>query len=359
MNENTSQPQPDSATNNPDPDQMERELKKQLETAGHDPGPILGKLAYLYSKTKRPELALNCLRRQLELEPDLERKAGCVLAMGGLMEQLNDFPAAIKFYREALSMQPVRNEAWYFIHNNLGFSYNQLGDFANGEKFCRAALQINPCRPNAHKNLGLALAGQGHYRQAASCYVTGTCNHAGDSRSFRHLKELVEQHPELEFELQHQLEHCEKLVEFAARAIDRARAGNPLKVLLGISQSDWLDMYGYMLQAITGRAVGMKLAESLSNFVEMAGAEKFDLGFLAPSPIPVSPAIGRVWTNALLAVKQLHTSQTLAVILVGSGEEVALHEKKGLKAGAAAVLEMSRQTEVLVDTTIRVLSARL
>ena len=46
-----------------------------------------------------------------------------------------------------------------------------LGHFAEGEKFCRAAIEINPSRPNGHKNLGIALAGQGQYREAAGALL--------------------------------------------------------------------------------------------------------------------------------------------------------------------------------------------
>jgi tetratricopeptide (TPR) repeat protein len=108
----------------------------------------------------------------------LEQKAACVLVMGATAEKKQDFEAAVRFYREALAMEPVRNDVWYFIHNNLGYSLNMLGQFAEGEKFCRAAIEINPFRPNGHKNLGIALAGQGRYREAARCFVTATLAHS-------------------------------------------------------------------------------------------------------------------------------------------------------------------------------------
>ncbi len=78
-------------------------------------------LALLYGDTCRYDQALGCLRELMVLEPDLEQKAACVLVMGANAEKQQDFGAAVRFYREALAMEPMRNDVWYFIHNNLGY----------------------------------------------------------------------------------------------------------------------------------------------------------------------------------------------------------------------------------------------
>lgn len=65
---------------------------------------------------------LGCLRELMALEPELEQKAACVLVMGAAAEKKQDFEAAVRFYREALAMEPICNDVWYFIHNNLGYS---------------------------------------------------------------------------------------------------------------------------------------------------------------------------------------------------------------------------------------------
>jgi tetratricopeptide (TPR) repeat protein len=126
---NTPQPSTPSDSAEPDFAQMERMLKAQLDQADKNPRDVLWQLVRLYQATKRPDQALQCLRRILASESDLEVKIGCVLALGQTMEQCNDFPAAIRFYREAMAMEPIRNDTWYFIHNNLGYSYNQVGRF--------------------------------------------------------------------------------------------------------------------------------------------------------------------------------------------------------------------------------------
>ena len=45
--------------------------------------------------------------------------------------------------------------------------------------------EIDPSRPNAHKNLGISLAGQSQYREAAQCFVTATQVNAADPRALR------------------------------------------------------------------------------------------------------------------------------------------------------------------------------
>ena len=116
------------------------------------------------------------------------------------MENARDYPAAVRYYRKALALKPTDRFVRYFINNNLGFSLNALGDFAEGEIYCRKAIEIDPGRPNGHKNLGIALAGQGCYPEAAECFIAATQENALDSRAFNLLTELLENHPELEVE---------------------------------------------------------------------------------------------------------------------------------------------------------------
>jgi Flp pilus assembly protein TadD len=136
--------------------------------------------------------------------------------MGQAMEQVGDYPAAVRYYKEALALEPTHTFTWYFINNNLGFSLNTLGQFAPGEIYCRKAIEVDATRPNAHKNLGIALAGQGEHREAAKSFVTATQANAADSRAFRLLQDLLRQHPELEYEFAGAAESCQKAVEVAA-----------------------------------------------------------------------------------------------------------------------------------------------
>lgn len=194
-------------------EEAERLILARLQTNAKDRQRILKDLAFLYSDTHRYEQSLDCLRQMVALETVLENKVGCILEMGCTAESKQDFSAAVRFYREALALKPIaRNIGWYFIHNNLGFSLNKLGQFNEGEKYCRTAIELIPLRTNGHKNLGIALAGQGHLRDAAKSFVAATKANAGDGRSYELLKDLLLQHPELMVEFQDDFNWCREAV---------------------------------------------------------------------------------------------------------------------------------------------------
>ena len=196
--------------------EMEQTLLRRVEDEKAQPSEALWQLVRFYQHSKQFEKALGTLRRVLALSPDPESKAGCVLAFGQMMESMGDFESAVRYYKEALALEPVQTPTWYFINNNLGFSLNKIGKFGEGEIYCRKAIEIDPGRPNAHKNLGISLEGQALYREAAQCFVTATQVNASDSRSLRLLQDLVRQHPELEYEFGELAEVCQKATEFAA-----------------------------------------------------------------------------------------------------------------------------------------------
>ena len=199
--------------------EAEKMLLKKLDDPTGDRTQALWQLAQFYKLSKQHEKALARLRQLMELLPTAEQKAECVLTMGQAMEQVGDYPSAVRYYKEALVLEPTHTFTWYFINNNLGFSLNTLGQFTEGETYCRRALEIDPKRPNAYKNLGIALAGQGQYREAAHAFVAATQANAADARAFRLLQDLLRQHPELEFEFQGAVECCRKAVEFAAQKV--------------------------------------------------------------------------------------------------------------------------------------------
>ncbi len=197
--------------------QMEKTLLKRVEDEKAQPTEALWQLARFYQHSKQIEKGLACLRQMLTHVPDPEKKAGCILAMGQMMESAQDFEGAVRYYKEALALEPVQTAPWYFINNNLGFSLNTLGQFSEGEIYCRKAIEIDPNRPNAHKNLGVTLAGQGQYREAAQCFVTATQVNAADPRALRLLQDLVKAHPELAYEFDQVAELCEKATDVAAK----------------------------------------------------------------------------------------------------------------------------------------------
>lgn len=204
-------------------EEMEKMLLKRLEAEKDHPLDALWELARLYQQTKQAEKGLACLRQALKLMPDAEQKAVCVLRMGQMMETARDYPAAVQFYKEAMALEPMRTDVWYFINNNLGFSLNTLGQFVEGEKYCRNAVEINPNRHNAYKNLGIALAGQGDYAGAARCFVSATQANAADPRAFYLLRDLVRDHPELEYEFGEALSACQNAVEAVGKKVEEMK----------------------------------------------------------------------------------------------------------------------------------------
>jgi tetratricopeptide (TPR) repeat protein len=194
-------------------DEAERLLLGNLRDAGDNPRDALWQLARFYSEAKRHEQAIDCLRRVMNLQPDLEHKAGCVLAMGQTMEQIGDYESAVRYYREAFALEPVNTRTWYFINNNLGFALNTLGHFEDGERCCRVAISIDCRRPNAFKNLGIALQGLNRFEEAARCFIQATQADASDSRSLKLLEELLARRPELNFATE--LECCRQAVHLA------------------------------------------------------------------------------------------------------------------------------------------------
>lgn len=207
-------------------EEAEKMLLARLADPKEDPKDSLWELARFYCAVKRYDDAVNRLREIIAATDDVEDQAGCVLAMGQTMEQAGNYHAAVKFYREAFALEPMRTHTWYFINNNLGFCLNTIGSPAEGEKFCRAAIDINADLPNGYKNLGISLAAQGRYREATQCYVQATKVNASDARSLRLLKELLAGHAELWEEFKIDLRCCEEAVKVAQQAVERAKSAN-------------------------------------------------------------------------------------------------------------------------------------
>ena len=72
-----------------------------------------------------------------------------------------------------------------------------LGRHADAEVHTRAAIALDPERHNAHKNLGLALAGQGRFEEAARSLLEADRRCPPDTRARGHLTTLLAEHPEI------------------------------------------------------------------------------------------------------------------------------------------------------------------
>jgi tetratricopeptide (TPR) repeat protein len=199
-------------------DEMEERFLKQLKAKDGKCEQSLINLAQLYSQSDRVDEAFRCVEKLFELSDDPERHAGYYLTLGCYMEKIRDYKGAVRFYREALALEPCRPDVWYWIHNNLGYSLNQLQAYDDAMPYLRRAIEIDPQKPNAYKNLGLASQAIGHLEEAAKLFVRATQANATDARSLKHLEELMCAHPELEAllpELPNQVEACHKAVNMA------------------------------------------------------------------------------------------------------------------------------------------------
>jgi Flp pilus assembly protein TadD len=199
-------------------DEAEQRCLKQLQEKDGKCVQSLTNLTKIYSRVGRHDEAIGCIERLIALSDDPEEHGAHYLALGCFMEQMRDFPGAVKYYRQALGMEPCRKETWYFIHNNLGYSLNQLGQYDDAIPYLRHAIAIDPARPNAYKNLGLAMEAMGQFEDAAELFVAATQVDASDARSLAHLETLVSAHPELKVELADlpdRLEACREAVKVA------------------------------------------------------------------------------------------------------------------------------------------------
>jgi len=154
-------------------------------------------LARFYSMVNRAPEAMDWVRRLLARTHDPTKQAGGYLGLGQLLEQQDRYAEAAMTYNEGLAIRPAAGPIGYLLHNNRGYCLNRLGRHAEAEAHCRAAIEIDPTRHNAHKNLGLALAGQGRYREAARSLLEADRRWPADGRARRHLAELLAAHPGL------------------------------------------------------------------------------------------------------------------------------------------------------------------
>jgi tetratricopeptide (TPR) repeat protein len=203
-------------------EEAERLMLQQLEKSRNEFQQALWDLAYLYSRTGQQQVAQGYIDRYLANADDPEKQAGAYLALGQLMEQMNDYEAAISFYRHAFSLEPENTPAWYFINNNLGYCLNQLDRFSEAEMFCRGAIKIDPQRHNAYKNLGVSLTGQGKCADAARNFVQALRANAADPRALKLLEQLFDDHPEITGEIpdiEAEIRACQE----AVKAVEEVR----------------------------------------------------------------------------------------------------------------------------------------
>jgi len=157
------------------------------------------------------------------MHKDKDALAGELLGLGTESAQAGDWHAAEGHYRQALELNPDHRSIRYFAHNDLAFCLIRLGRLVEAQIYCEAAILIDGRRHDAHKNLGLACLGLGHFAEAAECFVEAARLGPADPRAGQHLRHLLRDHPEIQHESpvlrQNLLQHpqgCHGAVEVAS-----------------------------------------------------------------------------------------------------------------------------------------------
>ena len=198
--------------------EVERHLFKKAETSQAAFEKAIWNLIVFYAQTSQIEKAIPNIQKLMALSDDPETKAQCLLILGQLMENTDQYEKAIHFYSEALSLEPIISNVWYLINNNLGYCLNQCCRYDEAIPYCESAIQISPDRHNAYKNLGVALEGLGNFSEAALHFIESIQRNAGDPRALGHLEELIVLHKEVLSDipdLTDKIFQCRQAVHFA------------------------------------------------------------------------------------------------------------------------------------------------
>ena len=271
------------------------------------------------------------------------------------MEQAGDYPSAIRFYREAFAMEPASNDVWYFINNNLGYSYNQVAQHAEAERFCRAAIAINPHRHNAYKNLGLALQGLGKPRDAAMCLITATQKNANDRAGHRTSAAACwRSYPELNEEFAGHLALCQRTIRYVADAARRASQGIALRVLLGGKDAALNQTVVAAVEAVIQRgSVEAVQAGDWESIMEDANTGTSDLFVMAPQHIAAGEEKAEPLRRGCEGLQQFASRSPAPVIVLLAKEQLAKWRQAYSDAGADAVLGLPFHPNALAEALKR------
>ena len=121
------------------------------------------RLAVLYQKAGRQAEAIDEFRKAVGMEPGF---AMAWNALGVSYDREGDFRSAVSSYREAISVfsasGPGSNIMLGYIYNNLGYSYLLRKDAQRAAEALKKAVALNKGNKQAHNNLALAYAMEGH-----------------------------------------------------------------------------------------------------------------------------------------------------------------------------------------------------
>jgi CheY-like chemotaxis protein/tetratricopeptide (TPR) repeat protein len=334
---------PEGATPISDEEAEKLLLEKVNKTQSEFQEAVLS-LARFYSQVGKQGEAASYIQQLIVSTDSPESKAFFYLTLGQLMEQVQDYQNAVKFYLQAFSLEPVSNRTWYFINNNLGFCLNHFGRFKDAEPYCRSAIQIDPNRYNAHKNLGISLQGLGQLAKAAKCFISAVRKDSNDPRALKHLEELVVAHPTLAAELpdiDRQLQNCcdavrvaseyrqKRLREQEAQIRASQPKGRKLRVLVGDFPDHFPAYIGRIIDDATNheREVVVTHTYHLVQLMELAQGQQFDLCVVVLNNLPGLPRRDSPDGQAAFIAKLKQACRCPVMALAGWPDDVSLGEK--------------------------------
>jgi tetratricopeptide (TPR) repeat protein len=203
------------------PEKTEQRLLEKLKIRGPR-AETLKDLGIFYSRVGRQDKAYEYFKQWLKLARTSEELAECFLYCGQLSEQVQAFTEAVIFYRKGLAQDCEQAAVRYFLLNNAGFCYNMLGQHEEALPLLEEALELDPQRPNAYKNLGVALQAFGEYSRAASLWLHAIHLDASDRRAYDLLKALLQEHYA---EVKMQIQDLDQLWQRCQEAVTRSQQG--------------------------------------------------------------------------------------------------------------------------------------
>lgn len=144
------------------------------------------------AKESEDAAARQLLARAREIRGGREEEGPEMLRLGLAFEGIRRFDIAGECYEYGRSLGRCDHVPWYFLHNNHAYCLGMLELFAEAEPLAREAIGIDPKRHNAHKNLGLALMGQGRLSAAADSFNMARVLCPHDERATHYLAMVEE-----------------------------------------------------------------------------------------------------------------------------------------------------------------------
>lgn len=165
------------------------EIDRLLACFGKEPRtrsdvlPFLRRCAWDCQECGQTFAAIYAAERSFAIASTNDEKVGVLLMMGQILERSREYEDAAKAYAGAFTLPLGTDSIWYLLHNNFGYCLVRLERYKEAEECC-------PTMYNAHKNLGLALQGQGLPEEAATCFICAM-GLTDDPGASRHLEKLV------------------------------------------------------------------------------------------------------------------------------------------------------------------------